>query len=533
MIKHFTQNRDSHWRKNLHKWDTALIHYEADIDVLRWAEKGTSDDMRGKWDPENSKGLLQGRFLKRRFIGESEEQYLERVETSFYFPLYATFADQAAARQISIEYSEQVTRRFSREGAGESMGDITDQDSVAASLWQDVDGEGMNYLTMLQDAALKGILYTEWWAIVQGRPRDADGRPIGTASIVLIDPSSIVRTFYDNGRLVAVLLRQYQDVAGSIQDEEKPEEQYILYETDGYTLYRYEDNGKGKIDVVEEDKRTYGPANNPFYWYDTVESARSKSESGRILPIFKTRLPLRRNASYILAELNNSIFNIASEQNNIERVMCTPLFEFVGTEEEMMDAMQARAKGWNAISSNPEYSRSHSFLSPDIGAAGKRAETLAEVIKNFYPVAFQTFDNSVQGAQMTATEADQLQDRNENSYQNVLATALDEFERGAMWRVEQVHFPGNPEAWGQFSVDRKRDFRRMDKDVALQRKIGLLDSPLSITEEAEKQINQDAYDHYGLPYEEAEVEAVIQNKRATKTQEQDVFSSLRNRRLAA
>jgi len=538
MAKHWTGNRDRHWSAEYHKWESAWVHYQADIDTLRWAEK-SGGDIRDSYKKDgsagSSKGILQGRFLKRRLQGEDEAAFYERAETTDYNPLFATMVDGMAGRLMSIEYSGDVTRAWSVDGQSAGLGDVSAQDSPASRLYWDIDGNGQNYLTMLQEAAIYGILFTEFWAIVEGRPRNEAGQVVGDGRVILIDPRSITRTYRnERGRVVAVVVRHLAETAGSIQDPDETEERYTLYTTEYHQTFTYK-KGEGGAEVIEEAPVLYGGTEQePFRWYESQDAARAKDAARAILPIWRTSLPLVRNPSYILAEKNGVILNVESERDNIERIMCTPLFKFVGSDEEFATASALRAQGWNAILQNPEYGAQHAFLGPDVAASTRRTDTLRHKIESFYPVAFRTYETSVQGAQATATEINQKDASGERTFLSTLATMLDGFEMEAMWRMEQVYFPNEPDAWGQFSVKRKKEFQPMDRDGELSRKLRVFmpTDPVVLTSDAELYLSREAYEHYGVPVDEDQLKSAIESRRSGDAQSDDIMSTLRRRLLS-
>lgn len=453
---HWTSKRPKWYDDMLPKWTTAWVHYEADMSVLR-----------------SSKYLIQ------RVQGESLTAFKERMATSDYLPLFSVAVDSLVGRMMAIEPIERV---WQSEQASRGLGRTDTETSIAYDLWRDCNGQGMNYLTMVEDAAIRMCVLNEVWVYVQGIVRDEDGKEIKGATIHLIDPAAVVNIKEDAyGNPIEVLVESQMDARESIKDEFQTVKVYTLFTRDGTQQFRVVPQDSGENVVIEDEMVPYGA--NGFAYY----RSKQRRASERMLPLFKAELPLNRFVGYNLAAKNGVLYNQESERDNILRIACTPLFVFVGTDKQFKTAEENRKQGYNAVQLDPQASQQHYYAAPQIGPADLRTRVLRDKVADFFTSAFRFYEDSIRGKQKTATEIGQDMASGEGSFLNTLATALDEMETNIGFRLEQIYFPSEPQIWGQFTANRPREFRpvnaREEADKLADMVFGTNPIPLGTTGE--------------------------------------------------
>lgn len=443
---------DKHWTKFTHpayddrisKWSIAGDMYEADFKTLR-NPSATSE------------------YLIQRKQGESNEQHQERKENADFLPLFGTVTDAMAGRIGAKE--PETERTWQAEDTEEGLGDPTDSGDLAGRLWENANGKGDNYLTVLQDAAIELITKHWVWCIAEGVIRDGRGtsraNTIGEPSFRILTADSVRNWRWENGRLVEVVLKHEKDTRTSIQDEPEMEEQYRVYDLEGYQDWRENDQAEM---VPASAKRLYGGnPESPFQYYETERRERP------ILPIFRTHLSLKRHVGSIWAEKNKIIFNKESERDNLLTIANTPRLVLFATYEQYKDQIKKGMKdGGNVLLADPEQSSKHDYIAPPTDPARLATDVLEEKVQNFFISAFRSYENAVRAGNRTATEVRHQQAMGEETFLSTLATALDELEKNSMWRMEQIYFPNSPNLWGQFSAERPRDFSPLDEEAVAQ-----------------------------------------------------------------
>src|SRR5690606_1241038 len=104
--------------------------------------------------------------------------------------------------------------------------------------------------------------------------------------------------------------------------EPKKVTRYRIYRLGGYQDWIQDEKG---TPVQDGPFRRYGGSEQePFVFYRSGEAARRRQAAGRILPIFRVRLPMRRYVASILAGKNGVVFNMESERDNLLRIANTP-----------------------------------------------------------------------------------------------------------------------------------------------------------------------------------------------------------------
>lgn len=450
---------DPAYDKNLPKWVYTDTVYKADVDTLRTNE-----------------------FLVQKTQGEHKENFNERMKLASFVPLFSAVVDAYVGRMVEAE--KKIVRQFNRvilrdgeEIEEEGLGDIRDTDTPAGRIWHNADGKGTNYLPLLAQVSTALTTKKVVWGITEGVRKADDGTVIGGAYLRVIQPEAVPITIEDEaGNLTMAVVRHTHNTRASVFDEGEVRERYTVYMLDGHATYeiqeREEKGASGKTETVEEavrvdggqgdDPLPYGgDASDPFFYYDTPE----RELADRILPIFRVELPTLRHPGYTLAHQNVSFFNTYSELQNKHRT-CNILKLQIPyeNEDDRQETEETQAAGSTVIWISPDSRRDAMHVEPGAQSLKETREWLGVMRSDFMFSALRGYEDSSQGSQRTATEAAQDAAQGEHSYLNMLAAAMDEFEMQAWKRLEQIEWPDEPDRWGQFFVERKRDFRPLDEE---------------------------------------------------------------------
>lgn len=471
------------YRAMLPRWQRVWAHYQANIDVLR-ARTVSMRELKERRQQTTSPGLItsthsatgfmDGVFLIRRRQGESELQFLERLELADYTPLLATVLDAYAGR--STESEKRITRRWSRTGDGaKGLGDEKDESTIAGAVWMNADGAGTNYPVLLQRVATLLITKQRFYTLVEGKRStvDTDGtrRFAGHGRITIMHPEAVPNYIDVGGRLTEAHVIGEVDRHKSVKDEPMPRTVHTVYMLTGYETWELDPDTN---DLVRKDAKTEGAPPTPYgASSDEVFQYRESSDDPTLLlPLFVTTLgvPNGRYPADILAAKNGAYFNQESERDNKLRLSNTPIMEIVADSlAQKREIEEDRAAGANTFWIHPESKQRNGYLEPTHNSIEVAGAVLKEKRETFLFTAFRQFEDSARGGQMTATEAAQIAAQGEHSFLNLVVAALDEWETQVWKRLEQVEYPDDPKRWGQFFVERKRDFRPLDEMAEGQR----------------------------------------------------------------
>lgn len=463
------------------KRKVARRHYKADVEELAEAD------------------------LIRREQGESYKQFDERKKTADYFPAYATVVDAYAGQIRQAE--DEVQRTWSDP---EVDGGLSDE--FVSQMEDDTDGTGTNWLSMRQDAIITAINEHTVWGIVEG-PRYENGEQVTGSQVRVISPEAVLDWDSDYKGLVWVKVKHQAVARDGPFDKPETRDRWTIYYRDGYEVYEKQRDETGKVSVVVladeqgNERRPYGRSRDGG---DNGFRFQSRHKKAGALPIFCVKLKLNRYVGYTLAQKNKSLFNKQSERDNILRVANTPKLIYVGTTDELLE-LQKKQKDANQApnvwSLRPDATNEHYYMAPPTEPAEIATEVLEGDVERFFVSAFQFYENSVRGSQKTATEIDQDASRGEWSFLNTVATTIDEFERAAMWRLEQIVLPGQEEQWGQATVTTPKKFKPIDagaraKELA-ERYFGK--HPVPLGPKGEKSAAKEIADLDGIEYDEDEL----------------------------
>ena len=455
--------------------------------------------------------LRDEKYLIQRESGEDRHQFRERLKLADFQPLFALVVDTYVGRVMESEQT--ITRRFQDEGASDGLGEISDKSTLAGKLWHGADGANLNYLTMLEDVAVLLLALKETWGIVQGVKRNDKGVVSGYPHIRVLEPWAIHDVVMDGPNPVEAKVFHRLDLRKSLKKEPSPVERYTLYMVDGFEVWEVSKNS-GEDHRIVEQFRPYGVVDGKKFKYYRDEERRSGDE---ILPLFRTKLPLRRNPGETMADKNLVIFNNESERDNIIRVANTPKAQFVGDFKRFGEFLKENDAGSNVWPLAPDASREHKFLAPAMDSAEIATKVLLQKFETFMLTAFRYYEDSVRGKQKTATEVEQDSSA-ENSILSVTATGLDEFENAGGMRIEQAQFPNDPGKWGQFYVEREKKFKpineREETDAIMKRYFSA-DGPV-LTRDAEVALTKRSYNEDGFSIDDEQIEAEVDARRADR-----------------
>lgn len=489
------QQKHPRYEERINRWERAGAHYKASIDELR-----------------------DKQYLNRRNQSESKEQFDERVANADYTPLFSVIVAVYAGRILGAE--PRTERRFQQSDGPEGLGALDEDGSLASRLWRNVDGRGTNYLTQIHQAAIKLVAKNEFWSITEG-PRRVNGEVVGEPTRRIIDPTSVFDWKRSKGgTLEWCKVRSYTDARNSWRQEAAREERYHIYHPDGYEHYAIRKGANGEkivADLMDGRDRIPYSESGDFTFYADAEARQSA------LPIFQVRLPMSQFVGDILAAKNGVIFNQESERDNLLRVANTPKGVWVGGAEGFWEFQKKQAN--ENISSNlwyldPESRNKHYFMTPPTDAANLATEVIKDKRGAFFMSGFRFYEDSVQsGAQKTATQIAQEQ-APEDSFLNALATGLDEFENGSGVRLEQIQFPREPSRWGQFEVNRPKDFDPIDAEATANEIMEAMygrAGAVPLTEDAEVDAIRKIYEARDLTFNEDDVRRKVRERQKAES----------------
>lgn len=447
------------YSRNVNRWRYANDHYTGEL----------LDD-----------GALE-HYLVRRTQGESLLAFEERKQNADYSNHFATVVDSLAGMLFNVEGD--ATRVYADEN-GNGLGDPEDRDTPIGRLWDDADGRGTGWLTLWKLAATDLIVTHKLWVLV-------DGNIPGNSQVRLIPATSVPNWRWNEGVLSEVVVQERVDSRGSIQDEPKQVEQWVVFRIDGWERWRKD--AKGEPELLDEGRysfndRTGMPA----------------------LPIFPVKLPIRRMVGWLLARKANAIFNRESDRDHLLRVANFPKLNVVA-EDNAFKAIKAELnKGSNLLQNDPKATAQHGFIAPDSGPATVATEVLNRKVEEFYITAFREYGDAAR--EKTATEVRQDVASGVGAFLQLLKAAVDDAENGALWRVEQIEFPNEAGRHFTAHVERTDDFLPLDMDAVIDklraRYFGS-DKPIPTGHQARVQVVRKILAMDGFQVEDAEVDAAV------------------------
>jgi hypothetical protein len=372
-------------------------------------------------------------YLHKQWQRESQNMYAERCLWADPAMHFATVVDELTG--MVMANNSEISRQWSEEGTINALGDPDDGNSVSYRLMKDCDGLGTNWDTFWNKASVNMTVLRKPWIFVDGVTMDGSTKT-GEAKVHIIKPWNILDYVTDSeGHIIEVKMRLVEDTRTSVKDSVKPEQRYIIFGLEGWSMYDAQDN------VIRSDEYAY---------------FKDSSRQQRILPIFPFSLSLEREVGYLLARKCNTIFNTESVRDFAVRNITFNFLRLVGNDDEFNAKVNQLREGTNVLQQNPSYSQGDDFIALDVGMVDATSKVLLEKIGVFYAMAFKEYNDAA--AVKTATEIVQKSASSLNAFLTLLSTALDEAENAVLWRLTQIYNPENPAVWPDSYVARSTDF---------------------------------------------------------------------------
>lgn len=388
--------------------------------------------------------------LTQKGQGEAQEAFRARKEIASYIPHY-TRAVLSLAGMI-VQNEDDIQRNWWDDDV---LGDPETTGTAMSALWRDVDGRGTDWPVLRTQALVDMTGYQHVWTLIEGVRRtgqtQADTSGFGKAR--LLNPLSVMDWVTDGGRLVEVKVKSKVDPRSSVTDDTDPEERFHVFDLEGVTTYRNNDG-----DVERIGRRLYGP--DGFQYVDR--------EGRPVLPIYRTRVPVRAPIGYMMAKFAEWLFNFRNVRNfhlwssALARMWTDATDSNDRFDEDTFQKFEELIKEGSSF-----FPKEIGYSSPPMEGAKARNDTLEEETDNFYSVFFQSFGDVAR--ERTATEIDQQVAQSVGAYLTLETQAIDEWENDMMWRLAQVNRPDGPfEVWMQADVKRSTDFSHVDVGAQVQ-----------------------------------------------------------------
>lgn len=396
------------------------------------------------------------KYLIRKNQGESEKAYESRKKIASYIPHY-TRAVLALAGMI-IQNEDEMRREW---WTDPRLGDPNTDGSAMATLWRNVDGMGMDWNVMRTLSLVEQIGHQEVWTLVEGVTRMGGGDDMPTLAdalnsgrVRIINPLAVHDWVEDStGRLVSVKVESEVDRRQSVMQPTNKEKRYHVFSLDGMTEWR-----KGEEGPQQVSSSPYGPGGFTY-----------EGRDGRpVLPIFRTKVPVRSPVGFLMAQFAEWLFNFRNMRNfhlwssALARAWTDATDDAGRLDEDMYDKIIELVKeGASWFPAELGYS------APPMEGASTRNDTLEEETENFYSVFFQSFGDVAR--ERTATEINQQVAQSVGAYLTLQTQSLDEWENDVLWRIAQVNAPdAGPSLWGEAEVERSTDFSQINVGQQIQ-----------------------------------------------------------------
>lgn len=317
-----------------------------------------------------------------------------------------------------------------------------DPDSTAGRLVKDADGEGSNWSSKPQTAAVGLTLKNTVWGLVDGRPKDNDGNSTGEARVHVIKPESVVNWFPSSGPLEWVLVNEKRDTRQSFKDDPELQDVFIEYRLDGWRRFKVDDEG-GEVEL----------SSGTYQFFATTD------KNQPILPIFPTEINIPRMAGYNWARKSNSMQNFSSRLDMAHMTITFAILQIALSADDWDDFVKKFKKGNNVLRVDPDSSQSHQFVGQSSDYFSGSEKRLQNKLKNFVKSMFRDYGDA---AKKTATQIHLESKSGIEAYLSLLVDAVDEFENNVLWRLEQIYFPEQSAKWGEANVSREGDFSVQD-----------------------------------------------------------------------
>jgi len=420
----FTNIRNPYWEDHHREWDFAWDHYTG-----KYAD----------WDNSISK---VSEYLHQKYQRENNKAYEERMKVSDVVLHFATIVDGINGVLASKE--KDTVRDFGDLAVYDEEGELV-PGCIADKILDNADGKGTNLIPLMKMVGIKNTVLHDIWGYVEGVTDTSE------ATINVIDPQHVVNWYPTEREPEAVLVKEVRDMRGSIYEKpDKDTDIYTLFTLEGWKRFKVEDDIEIEIESGEYD------------YYD------NKDRKKRILPIFRTQIPMPRQVGYLLAQKENHLYNAVSVRDFALRNLSFAIFNpVVDSEEEYQSILNALEKGANIV---PSYSEkgNHAFLSPESSYLADYEAVLQNKLEEYYTNGFKKFGEAA--SQVTATQVRLENQSGIESFLSLLVSSIDEFENQSYKRLEQVYYPDDTSKWGKAYVKRSTNFEAEDIEETFRKR---------------------------------------------------------------
>jgi hypothetical protein len=433
------------------------------------------------------------KYIIRRFQGEPDKAYDERVKTSDYTPHLGTLIDTLAGMLFSVE--ERATRMWTDEKGTKGLGDVAAPGTPANRLFQDADGEGTSWATIWRQFVLDVIVYQRMWVLVD----TVDGVPV----VKLISPATVTNWLNGPNGPVQVLVKEHLDARTDLSDDPKAECTYLRYLVGGWE--RWEEDAEGNPNKIEEGQYQY------------------EDRQGRPrLPIYCVKLPMRRYIAWILSRKCQVIFNHESVRDHGLRIAnFAKLLLHVASTTQYDDLIKKLKRGDNVLPVDKDAAGSHEYIAPSSEPTTNASAVLEKKVEEFWHSGFKMYADAA--AEKTATEVKQDVAAGVGAFLQLLKLAVDDAENQAMHLLEQAEYSESRDKWGTARVERSDDFATVDPGAVLdqmrKRYLGETEA-IPVGRQALIELAADAARQDGLTVNKDEIEAAVDAQQMGRLLEQ-------------
>lgn len=396
------------------------------------------------------------RYLVQRATGESTKMFEERMRTVDFTNHFATVVDGLAGMLFAVE--DEATRVTVDED-GYGLGDPQDPSSVFGQLWRHATPEGDGWGMVFKHLMIAlCVTHVEWML--------AFTSPTGAPMIKTISPLAVPNWRVKDGQIVEVVVEEDVDARTSLsEDPDLITRQFMHYTHSGYQRYQVQKRESqpqwpGNLITLNVDHPDAVPGDSGTYRF-------TSPRGDPALPIFRVRLPMKRDVGYLWARKQLAIFNMESARDAIVRIANFPKLTVGGTRDEFEKAKDDLALGSNMLHNTNEQKHASAYIAPGVESAKIATEVIEKKVEAFFNTAHQSYGESAR--QRTATEARQDVAKGAGAFLNLTKQSLDDAEAGCAWRIAQIVHPDEPKHWWAFSVGRSADFLPADPDVGIER----------------------------------------------------------------
>jgi len=408
--------RHPEWKKNWIKWRYARDVYTGEV-----------------LDPENL-----GSYLIRKGTGESLPAYYERQGLADFTSHFGLCADALAGMLFHVE--DDATRVFG------DLGKPDDPASIIGKLYRDADGANTGYPTLWKQLGIEFVITHCHWVLMASVNN--------AARITLLEPERVVDWVEDEKGLAMVKVCEQIDRRTSLEADPDSVEQYVVFSREGWQRYREtKAEGAAKATVTKVGGFT------PYKFVDAAGQVQ--------LPIFRVRLPLRRNVGYPLAKKNVAIFNKESERDHLLRSANFPKMIVPALDDGFAAVKKLVEAGSFLLQDDPNSTKTIAFAAPPTASVEIATKVLDQKVEQFYKTFFREYSDTAQ--EKTATEVRQDVASGVGAFLQMLKAGLDDAENETLWRLEQAVFPNDSSKWFKARVERDDNFQPLNVDEEIER----------------------------------------------------------------